>query len=377
MTDWILSLQQDLHFVPAWAFWTAFLVASVVVGLAVHRIVYRLLERRLRDSPWTAWILILRETKGPTAFAVIIMTLSIGLQIARLEGPIAQVLLRLLQLAFVALVTWVAIVSIDILGTVYLRRFRLDVDDNLRARKQVTQVKILQRSIGSVIVIIGVAAGLMSFDSVRQYGVSLFASAGVAGLAIGLAARPLLSNLIAGVQIAMTQPIRIQDVVIVEGEYGTVEEITATYVIVALWDWRRMVLPLSYFIEKPFQNWTRETSSLIGNVTFNVDFSTPIARIRSALSDAVKSSPLWDGRVVNLQVTDATDNSIQLRALMSARTAASCWDLRCEIREKLIAFLQLEMPEALPRHRQAFEMPAGIGEVPLQKVNGHRPEPPT
>jgi small-conductance mechanosensitive channel len=366
MNLWIAALRQALVCVPAWAFWSAFLVASVVIGLTAHRIIYLMLERRLRNTSWTAWLLILRETQAPTAFAVIILTLSLGLPVVPPQGLAAELLPRLLQLALVALLTWVAIISVDILGSVYLRRFRLDVDDNLLARKQVTQVRILQRAGISVIGIIGLAAGLMSFDSVRQYGVSLFASAGVAGLAVGLAARPLLSNLIAGVQIAMTQPIRIQDVIIVEGEYGTVEEITSTYVVVALWDWRRMVLPLSYFIEKPFQNWTRETSSIIGNVTFNVDFATPIERVRSALSAAVKGSPLWDGRVVNLQVTDATDNSIQLRALMSARTAASCWDLRCEIREKLVAFLQKEMPAALPRQRQALETPTSLAPAASQ-----------
>jgi len=372
MNEWIGSLQQDLAFVPLWVFWSAFLGVSVIGGLLVHRIVYLGLERRLRNRERTAWLLVLRETRGPTALAVVIVTIGLGLQLARLEGAMAEVLLRLLQIAFIGLLTWVAIVSVDIFGAVYLRRFRLDVEDNLLARKQVTQIRILKRATVSLIVVVGVAAGLMSFDSVRQYGVSLFASAGVAGLAVGLAARPLLSNLIAGIQIAMTQPIRIEDVVIVEGEYGTIEEITSTYVVVALWDWRRMVLPLSYFIEKPFQNWTRETSSIIGNVTFNVDFATPIERVRAALSDAVRASPLWDGRVVNLQVTDATDASIQLRALMSARTAASCWDLRCEIRERLVLFLQSEMPDSLPRHRQTFEDLTGVDHAPMQKSNGHR-----
>jgi small-conductance mechanosensitive channel len=372
MTEWIGSIQRSVDFVPAWVFWNAFLILAVAIALILQRIAFLTLERRLRGTERIPWLRLLRKVKGPSALAAVIVAVEFWLQISQADGEAPRILLRVLQVALIALFTWAAAVSVDIFGSAYLRQFRLDVDDNLLARKQVTQVRILKRATISVIAVIGIAAALMTFDSVKQYGVSLFASAGVAGLAIGLAARPLLSNLIAGVQIAMTQPIRIEDVVIVEGEYGTVEEITSTYVIVALWDWRRMVLPLNYFIEKPFQNWTREASSIIGNVTFNVDFATPIDRVRAALSEAVKESSRWDGRVVNLQVIDSTDTSIQLRALMSAKNAAASWDLRCEIREKLISFLQLEMPEALPRHRQVFESPSGSARshMVLQRSNG-------
>lgn len=223
------------------------------------------------------------------------------------------------------------------------------------ARKHVTQVGILKRAADTLIVIMTVAAAMMSFEQVRQYGVSLFASAGVAGLAIGIAARPLLANLIAGVQIAVAQPIRLDDVVFLEGEYGTIEEITTTYVVIKLWDWRRMVVPLSYFIEKPFQNWTRETSALIGSVFLYVDYTVPVEKLREKLMEVARASPLWDGRVVVLQVSDATkDHTVELRALLSARSAPAAWDLRCEVREKLIAYLQEEYPGALPRQRQEF-----------------------
>jgi small-conductance mechanosensitive channel len=189
---------------------------------------------------------------------------------------------------------------------------------------------------------------------VRQYGVSLFASAGIAGIVAGLAARPVLSNLFAGVQLAMTQPIRIDDAVIVENEWGWIEEITATYVVVRLWDWRRLVVPLTYFIEKPFQNWTREGSALIGSVYLYLDYAAPIAAIRAKLKDIAEHSALWDGKVVNLQVSDAKEHTIEVRALVSARSAPAAWDLRCEVREKLIGFLQAEHPEALPRTRAEF-----------------------
>ncbi|MGB6705251.1 MAG: mechanosensitive ion channel domain-containing protein [Pseudolabrys sp.] len=189
-------------------------------------------------------------------------------------------------------------------------------------------------------------AALMTFPAVRQYGLSLFASAGIAGIIAGLAARPVLSNLMAGVQLAMTQPIRLY----VENEYGTVEEITSTYVVVKLWDLRRLIVPLTYFIEKPFQNWTRDTSALIGNVMLYVDYAAPVDVIRAKFSEILKQSDKWDGRIAALRVTDFKEGTMELRCLMSARTAS--FDLRCVVREKLIAFLQKEHPEALPHSRQ-------------------------
>jgi small-conductance mechanosensitive channel len=181
--------------------------------------------------------------------------------------------------------------------------------------------------------------------------VTLFASAGVAGIIAGLASRPVLTNFLAGVQIAVAQPIRIDDAVIVENEWGNVEEITFTYVVVRLWDWRRMVVPLSYFIEKPFQNWTRIGGELIGTVLLYVDPTAPVQAIRERLNEIAAQSKLWNGKVVNLQVTDCSETAIQLRALVSANSASAVWDLRCEVREKLIDFLQREYPSALPRRR--------------------------
>ncbi|MGX7742047.1 mechanosensitive ion channel family protein [Rhodopseudomonas parapalustris] len=337
---------------PPWLTVTLIVTAVAFVALLLHRLVYALLERRLKRSERFAWLLILQKSRGPSALAVVLFAAVAVLRLMPLEADLAQTLIRILQITVIALLTWIATRVTDILGAVYLRNFQKDTTDNFTARKQVTQIRILKRAAATVITVIGVAAALMTFESVRQYGVSLFASAGVAGLAIGLAARPLLSSMIAGIQIALTQPIRLQDVVIVEGEYGTVEEITSTYVVVKLWDWRRMVIPLSYFIEKPFQNWTRDSSELIGAVTFNVDYSADVERIRSKLEQIVQDHPLWDKKVVSMQVTDATDRSIELRALVSAATASALWDLRCAVREQLITFVREEMTRALPRSRQ-------------------------
>ena len=190
----------------------------------------------------------------------------------------------------IGLIGWAAIIALHIAADLYLRRFRLDVDDNLLARKHNTQVRVLSRTIDVLLAMITLGAALMTFPAVRQYGISLFASAGVAGIVAGLAARPVLSNLMAGVQLAMTQPIRLYDAVTVENEHGTIEEITSTYVVVKLWDWRRMIVPLTYFIEKPFQNWTREGSALIGNVMIYVDYRAPVELIRAKFNEILKQS---------------------------------------------------------------------------------------
>ncbi len=254
--------------------------------------------------------------------------------------------------AFLVFLGWLVIVGVNLAIDRYIGRFKIDVSDNLLARKAVTQMRLLKRALDSVLVVITLGFALMSFDSVREFGVSLFASAGIAGIAAGLAARPVLENLMAGVQLAISQPIRLDDVLIVEGEYGTVEEITSTYVVLKLWDWRRMIVPLSYFFDKPFQNWTRTSAALIGTVMVYADYTVPVDQVRRKLEEIAKESKLWDGQVVNLQVNDATDNVVQLRALVSARDSTTVADLRAEVREKLIAYLQKELPWALPTARQ-------------------------
>ena len=283
--------------------------------------------------------------------------------LAPLDGELRLDLTHLLAIATIALIGWISIRSVDLVAARYLLRFRSEIGENFLARKHVTQVRVFKRVIDTLIITVAVSAALMTFDSVRQYGFSLFASAGAAGIIVGLAARPLLSNLIAGMQIAVTQPIRIEDSVIVENEWGWIEDIGSTYVVIRLWDWRRMVVPLSYFIEKPFQNWTRETASLIGSVMLYVDYATDVSRIRKRLEEMVRECRLWDGAVVNLQVADANSTTMELRALVSARNAGDTWDLRCEIREKLIGFLQEDMPEALPRQRAELSPPLAMNDV--------------
>jgi small-conductance mechanosensitive channel len=320
-------------------------VAAWIVHAAVHLIACRFFGRR--DNVQA----ILKRTKGLTRFALIILMVSALLPLAPLSGGVQDGTHRVLLAAFIVLIGWLAIVSLNIALERYARKFRIDTADNLTARKAVTQVQLLKRALDVLLIVLTAGFALMTFDSVRQFGVSLFASAGVAGIAAGLAARPLLGNLIAGMQIAITQPIRLGDVLVIEGNWGTVEEITSTYVVLKIWDWRRLVIPLSYFFDTPFENWTRNSADLIGSVMLYVDYSVPVDAVRAKLKDILQASPQWDGQVVNLQVTDAREQTIELRALVSARDSGTVFGLRCEVREKLIAFLRSEYPRALPRRR--------------------------
>lgn len=362
---------ESLSWAPSWLVSLCVLALAVVVALFLHRVVFRLVTRLVekRDLFWRSLV---ARTEGPTRLALIIVALTIGAGIAPLTIGQAGLLRHALAICFICLVGWIALTALHIWTTVYLRRFKLDSEDNLLARKHTTQSRILKRVAAIMIVVVTAATALMTFDSVRQYGVSLLASAGAAGLVVGLALQPLLKNLIAGIQLAVTQPIRLDDAVIVEGEWGNVEEITATYVVVRLWDWRRMVLPLSYFIEHPFQNWTRESSSLIGSVMLYVDYSAPIAEMRRKLEEIARATPLWDRRVVNMQVTDFQATTMQVRMLVSATNAGRAFDLRCEVREKMISWLQAEYPGALPRQRAEIQrLPKGAAWADEEAVAAH------
>jgi small-conductance mechanosensitive channel len=231
------------------------------------------------------------------------------------------------------------------------------VKDNLEARKIYTQVKVLKKIAVVVIVVFTTASMLMVFDSVRQLGTSILASAGVVGIIIGFAAQRSIATVLAGFQIAMTQPIRLDDVVIVEDEWGRIEEITLTYVVVRIWDLRRLIVPINYFTEKPFQNWTRVSADLLGTVYLYCDYALPVEAVRAELQRLLQASPLWDGKVANVQVTDATEKALQLRALMSASDASKLWDLRCAVREQLLGFLQRKYPDSLPRLRAELREP--------------------
>jgi small-conductance mechanosensitive channel len=346
-----------------WAVSAALLLGAAIAAWLLHAAILAL-TRQFSSERRPFLRSVVGATRNPTRLALLLIALAIALPTAPLGPQTKDILARLLGLAAICLLGWIAATALQVAGDLYLRRFRLDVEDNLLARKHVTQVRVLMRVLEVVIALATVGFALMTFDAVRQYGVTLFASAGVVGIVAGLAARPLLTNFLAGVQIAVAQPIRIDDTVIVENESGRVEEITFNYVVVRLWDWRRMIVPLSYFIEKPFQNWTHTGNELIGTVFLYVDHTAPVEAIRKKLTEIAAQSKLWNGKVVSLQVSDCRETAIELRALVSANNAPAVWDLRCEVREKLIDFLQREHPEALPRRR--YEAADGIATQPQE-----------
>ena len=347
----LTSVKDLLDWLPDPVVALLILAIAVLFALALHRWARKLIRRAFGER-YPYMFSVFTQTRGLTRLALLILAMIVAIPVAPLPPDTAAFLARAMAVAVIGLIGWAAMIALHIAADLYLRRFRLDIDDNLLARKHNTQVRVLSRTIDVLLVMLTLSAALMTFPAVRQYGVSLFASAGVAGIVAGLAARPVLSNLMAGVQLAMTQPIRLYDAVIVENEYGTIEEITSTYVVVKLWDLRRMIVPLTYFIEKPFQNWTRENSSLIGNVVMYLDYRAPVGTIRQKFKDILKESKLWDGQVAAVQLTDFKEGTMELRLLMSARSSGAAFDLRCDVREKLIDFIQREYPEALPHSRQ-------------------------
>ena len=258
---------------------------------------------------------------------------------------------HLLVILVLAALAWVGVRAVRAVERRLLRQHPVDVADNLRARRVQTQARVISGIVQGAIILVAVALALMTFPAIRQLGTTLLASAGVLGLVAGFAAKPVFGNLIAGLQIALAQPIRLDDVVIVQGEWGRVEEINATYVVVRIWDERRLVVPLQWFIENPFENWTRTTAQLLGTAFLWLDYRTPMTDVREALQRICSTDERWDGRVCVAQVTDTSESTVQVRLLVSARNSGELFDLRCAVRERMIEYLECAHPEALPRQR--------------------------
>jgi len=268
---------------------------------------------------------------------------------------LAEVVQNATSLLLIVVVAFILFQVVNAAAAFVLRQHRIDVSDNLQARSIYTQVIVLKKVALTIISIFTLASMLMVFESVRQFGASILASAGIAGIVVGLAAQRSIATLLAGFQIALTQPIRVDDVVIVEKEWGQIEDITLTYVVVRIWDLRRLVVPITYFMEQPFQNWTRASAEILGTVFLYVDYTIPLDALRAELTRILEASSYWDGKVNVLQVTDAKEHTLEVRALASAADASTAWNLRCEIREKLVAFIQRNYPESLPRLRASLD----------------------
>jgi small-conductance mechanosensitive channel len=340
----------------------------VLAGLIGHFLIFKILRKLAQRTKGVINDSLVRHCYRPLQWTIVVFVIRLGLAAALCEEEIAGVT-HILSVFFIGLVSWLLIKMVYVLEDYIVSRFAVDVKDNLRARKILTQLKVLKRIAVIVVGIIALATMLMTFPKVWQLGTTILASAGIIGIVVGMAAQRTISTFIAGLQIAFTQPIRVDDVVIVENEWGRIEEITLTYVVVKIWDLRRLIVPITYFIEKPFQNWTRVTADILGTIFIYVDYTVPIDSVREELSRIVQNSNLWDGKVCVLEVTNTSERTVELRALVSAADASAAWSLRCEVREKLVDFIQKNYPEALPKLRAEMGPP-----LPAPPKRAKRPD---
>ena len=336
-------------------FWDLTVLAlSLFVSITAHTLLFRFFKK-LSNATEYAWDnILIQHIRGVTRFVFLLIALNIVVPMIVKSADAMVLLKRGFYLCWVLIIAYVLAQGIKIIESIILDRFDITERDNLQARKVYTQLQIFKRASYVVISILTFAFMLMTFEKSSTIGTSLLASAGVISIVIGVAAQRSLGNLLAGIQIALAQPIRIDDVVIVENEWGWVEEITLTYVVVRIWDLRRLVLPISYFIEKPFQNWTRTSADILGTVFIYTDYNVSVQTIREELYNILKNTSFWDGKVWSLLVTNTTERTVELRALMSAANASMIWNLRCHVREKLLEFIQKEHPQILPKFRAEF-----------------------
>jgi len=325
--------------------------SSFAAGLVIYLVVDFLIRR------WDKFIssrkikIRLAHLRKPLLFLIPALCLVIVMPFTRFEEGIHSIIIRVLNIWLIASCGFLFIKAVHMAREIILNQYDVEARDNLLARRVYTQIGVISNIIIIGITFLTVSFILMTFPAVRQIGVSILASAGILGIVLGFAAQKMLGNLIAGIQIAIAQPIRLDDAVVVENEWGWIEEITLTYVVVRIWDLRRLVLPISYFVEKPFQNWTRTSADILGSVFLYVDYTVPVEEVRQELYNILEKSSYWDKKVKVLQVTNTTDHTVELRALMSAADSPTAWNLRCEVREKLIEFLQKKYPKSLPRTR--------------------------
>jgi small-conductance mechanosensitive channel len=338
-------------------------LSVVLASLLLYFIISRLLIRTGRRSPEPLFRIAWIKFRYPVLFLILLIDFIILQGLFTPGKEISLFTAYFIKLSFIFIITWLLIRSINLSREVILRQYDISEKDNLKARKVYTQFRVLENIIIFIVILVATAIALMTFDGIRRIGVSLFASAGVAGIIIGFAAQKVIASVLAGFQIALTQPIRLDDVVIVENEWGWIEEITLTYVVVRIWDKRRLIVPSTYFIEKPFQNWTRVSADILGTVFIYTDYTVPVDELRRELTRILEESDLWDGQTNVMQVTNATNQSLEIRALMSTADSPTAWDLRVLVREKLISFLQQNYPGSLPRTR--IEMTDRSGNEPV------------
>jgi small-conductance mechanosensitive channel len=326
-------------------------VGAIVAGLVIHAFVFIALKRMAARDHSLLEDSITRHCGAPFRLVFPLLALDIAIPSLNIRVAADDLVQHVIALLLIGGVAWlidrVMLVAEDLL----IQRFRLDVPDNLRARRVRTQFEVFRRVASVAVFVIALGIALTTFQWATTLGGTVLASAGIVGLVGSLTARPTIENMVAGLQIALTEPIRLEDVVIANGEWGQIEDITTTYVVLRTWDLRRVILPILYFIQTPFENWTRKTTDLMAYVYLYLDYSMPIEPLRLEFTRILTGSPRWDKKINVLQVSDASERTIQVRALMSAADSGSAWDLRCEMREKLLEFVQKNYPQCLPRNR--------------------------
>lgn len=359
---------------PSWAANILLIFGAAMSGIVVHRVLFALLGQGATRSEIGGSRLLIDRLCRPTRWLFVALALTSILPALELGARGTAIWQRSAGLLTPALIGWLAIALLGAMSDVAQARARIDVPDNLRARRRRTRIGILYRIAVFAILLVTVCLMLMSIPSVRNIGVTLIASAGLAGLAVGAAAQPALKNLIAGIQLAFTEPIRIDDVVIIDGEWGRIEEIRLTYVVVKIWDERRLIVPVSSFLESSFQNWTRQTSQLLGTITLHLDPTADVTRLRSEFERMVRENEQWDGRVAVLQVVEVHRAAMEVRGLVSAEDAGTLFDLRCDVREAMMAYIARDMPEALPRRRDEVAFNPSEQPAPrlLARIGGRR-----
>lgn len=324
---------------------------SVIIAVIVFRYGLNKTIKIFRQEKSEKFIFLHKNWQKSLVVALILFLLYFVETVFLMPKEYSGYYYHLLSLLIITYLTWLIVQILYSLRDRIVKRTDTDLTKDMNLRAAFTKLNILLKIAVFAVVIIGISLALMTFPRIHQIGISILASAGIAGVIIGFAAQKSLGNLLAGIQIALTQPIRIDDVVMIEGEFGNIEEISLTYVVIRIWDKRRLVVPITYFIEKIFQNWTRSSFELIGAVVLEVDYATPLNEMRSALDGILGNTNMWDGKTKSLSVTDAKSQTLQLRILVSAKDSATLWDLRCYVREQLIEFLQNNYPHCLPKIR--------------------------
>lgn len=344
------------HLRHDWIFAIFLVTGAILLANVVHAIAFALIRLRKKDTALQKTSnrpSIYRHLNHPARWVFLTLCVLSTFPWLPIPHEIAQPLRISLHILLVVLVGWFAIGCVFVLQDALTRRYDINAENNIRARRIHTQAQVLRRILIGFIVVIDIGCILWTFPDPQlwHYGSGLIASAGLATIVLAAAAKPTVGNLLAGLQIAFTEPIRIDDVVIVQGEWGRIEEITTSYVVVRIWDLRRLIVPLSYFIENPFQNWTREHTDLLGTAFLYIDYSVPVQALREHFAKVLEASPLWDRKVCSTQVTNLSEHTMEIRCLMSARNSSDQFDLRCIVREEMVKFIQDNYPDAFPRTR--------------------------